>query len=97
MSLIIEIAKDGRTTVSVDGVVVGLIKSIDLHVEVDEALPRVSVVMNSARELPVEVQAAHLRNVLEVYKRVLSAHPLIAVSEHHDTLPQGMPAVRPEE
>lgn len=101
MSLIIEVEKDGVVKVSIDGIVIGLVRSLTMHAEA-EALPRVSIVMSSVRtasgelSTPDEVLLSQLQQVLERYKRALNAHPLIEVSDYHDTLPQGMPAVRPE-
>lgn len=95
MSLITEVEKDGVVKVSIDGIVIGLVRSLAMRAEA-EMLPRVSIVMCSARSEQDEVLLTQLQQVLESYKRALSAHPLIEVSNYHDTLPQGMPAVRPE-
>jgi hypothetical protein len=97
MSLIIEVEKDGRVTVSIDGVVVGLLKSLLLRVDTDDLLPQVHVVMNNARNMPEEMRVEWLQQALDRYRAALRSHPLIEVSDYHDTLPQGMPAVRPEE
>jgi len=96
MSLIIEVEKDGRVRVSIDGIVIGLIRALTMRLEA-EVIPRISIVMSNARSELDEVLLTQLQQVLESYKRALNAHPLIEVSDYHDTLPQGMPAVRPEE
>jgi hypothetical protein len=97
MSLIVEVAKDGRVTVSIDGVVIGLLKSLTLRADADDVLPRVQVVMNNAREMPEQVRAEWLQQALDRYRAALRSHPLIEVTDYHDTLPQGMAAVSPEE
>ena len=96
MSLIIEVEKDGRVRVSIDGIVIGLIRALTMRLEA-EVLPRISIVMSNAHSELDAVLLTQLQQVLESYKRALNVHPLIEVSDYHDTLPQGMPAVRPEE
>lgn len=93
MSLVIEIGSNGQMRVSIDGVVIGLIRSLDVHVSAEEVRPRISIVMNNARAFPDACFAAQLQQALDSFKQALCAHPFIEVSDYHDTLPQGMAVV----
>lgn len=99
MGLTIDVEDDGVVRVSVKGVIVGLIKSLSLVVDEEtHPVPHIVVVMTSARDIPRTQDGARLVHTLHQYKRLLASHPLVRVVDQHDTLPQGMPAVRlPEE
>lgn len=98
MSLRIDLNNDGEMTISIDGIVVGLIHSVELHADLERhPVAHVYVSMVDIKRLAPNAQKAHLQRVLVNNKKLLSSHPLIRVSDAHDTLPQGMPAVLPED
>jgi len=98
MSLNIDIDDSGIVRVSVRGMVVGLIKSLEVRKMYDDVLPTIQLELVSVDGLPgASSDRDHLNKVLLGYRKLLESHPLVKLRGPHDTLPQGMPAVRPEE
>jgi hypothetical protein len=96
-SLVIEVEESGVVRVSMGGVVVGMIKRINIEYDEDlHPVPHTHVSFANLADVPMGPEKAQLKRTIQRYKEELQKHPLVRVSDYHDTLPQ-MPAVRPEE
>jgi hypothetical protein len=84
MALSIFIKDDGSVTVSVDGMIVGCIKSLSLELDEDRhPMPHISVTMYSLSTLSDE----KIRRMLMNYRLALQQHPLVHVVDYNDSVP----------
>lgn len=98
----IELDELGAVRVSVNGQPVGLIQELKLIAAAD-GRPSVSITFTSLSKLSGALQQGEsevretLSSSLEWYHELVSGFSFVDVFDRADTLPSGMPAVRPEE
>ncbi len=95
-TLSIHVQGDGKVTIELDGVRIGLIQELTLEAVKDGAFPKVSITFINPNTMPPNRRQEVLK-LLEYYLELVSGHPFIRVFDKADTLPSGMPAVREEE
>lgn len=97
-SLVIEVEESGLVRISTGGVIVGMIKRVAIEYDEDlHPVPHVHISFSSLANAPEGPEKTQLKRTIQRYKEELQKHPLIRVSDYHDTLPQGMPAVLPDD
>jgi hypothetical protein len=98
MNLTVDIGDDGSVKVSIGGMVIGMVKALDIKVdERTHPVPHIRITMMDVKSMvPSEFKVQCLR-ALHNYKAALASHPLVRVLDYRDTLPEGMPAVTLEE
>lgn len=96
--LTIDIEESGVVRISTGGVVIGLVRALELRVDEElQPMPHIHISFSNLDEAPKGPEKTQLKRTIQRYKDELRKHPLVRVTDYHDTLPQGMPAVRPEE
>ena len=95
MALSILIKDNLDVVISVDGIVIGMVQSLELKLDVNEVLPKVQIVLPSVQTLDDEMAKEHVLRALNNYKTVLLSQPFVRVYADGDTVPE-MSAVIPE-
>lgn len=97
MSLSIVIQDDGQALISVNGVVISYVKSINIVIdEREHSVPHIAIALHDPDDIKDSTLRVSLRRMLLNYKMALALHPLIRIAGYRNTLRE-FPAVPPSE
>jgi hypothetical protein len=92
--LAIHISKEGIIRISIDGLAIGLIE--DFRIECVGNSVRVKVSFPDIKSYAESESKTKLEKTIELYKKLFKELPFVQLFDEADTLPTGMPAVKPE-
>lgn len=93
----ISVADTGVITVSMGGVVVGLIKSLQLRASIEEPVPSVVIELADVRSFTDSALRSNVVKALDKYRSLLDSHPFVTVSGPRDTVPSMGAVIPPDE
>lgn len=92
-TLLLSIAEDGKTELSINGITVELVEEIRIEIT-GNLKPRVKVIFASTRGLPAGSTKYKVLNLVHRYRELLESHPCVEIFDTAETLPF-MRAVNP--